>query len=232
MATDRWNRLRAWTGGFGTARRIESSSASSHRRAMDQSACAIGGQEARGLPRPRHGEPRHHDEHDAGDDPHRHQPAPPRTGVARHHPGVGSGARRWARPGSPGSGPGASLTILPPPSPGTDRAGQGSPDHRLHDRPVAAVPSRRLSPAPRRTAARSRAGSRRHPPVPPAPVRPRRRPPRRHRPRHAYGSAGANSSVSVAGATGGSPPWVTKIRVGRSGGMLNGISISIRPSVP
>ena len=45
----------------------------------------------------------------------------------------------------------------------------------------------------------------------------------------AYGSAGAKVSVSVAGATGGSPPAVTKIRVGRSGGMLNGISTEIRP---
>ena len=54
----------------------------------------------------------------------------------------------------------------------------------------------------------------------------------RARPRTAYGSAVSNVSVSVAGATGGSPPAVTKIRVGRSGGMLNGISIEIRPSVP
>ena len=45
-----------------------------------------------------------------------------------------------------------------------------------------------------------------------------------------YGSAVGNSSTSVAGATGGSPP-VRKMRVGRSGGMLNGISIEIRPSV-
>src|SRR5438093_5795366 len=36
MATERWNRLRAWTGGLGRARRIASRSASSQRRATDQ----------------------------------------------------------------------------------------------------------------------------------------------------------------------------------------------------
>ena len=64
-----------------------------------------------------------------------------------------------------------------------------------------------------------------------APARRRGRRRRTPRPRTAYGSAVSNVSVSVAGATGGSPPAVTKIRVGRSGGMLNGISIEIRPSV-
>ena len=47
-----------------------------------------------------------------------------------------------------------------------------------------------------------------------------------------YGSAVAKVSVSVAGATGGSPPAVTKTCVGRSGGMLNGMPIEMRPSVP
>jgi len=48
----------------------------------------------------------------------------------------------------------------------------------------------------------------------------------------AYGSATGISMTSVAGATGGSPPAVTSTRVERSGGMLNGISIVIRPVVP
>ena len=47
-----------------------------------------------------------------------------------------------------------------------------------------------------------------------------------------YGSAAGNSMTSVAGATGGSPPAVTKTWVGRSGGMLNGMPIEIRPAVP
>ena len=47
-----------------------------------------------------------------------------------------------------------------------------------------------------------------------------------------YGSFVGKVSVSVAGATGGSPPAVTNTRVGRSGGMLNGISIDSRPSLP
>src|SRR2546423_7034789 len=45
IATDTWNRLRAWTGGFGSARRIASSNASSQRRATDAVAWyAPGGQ--------------------------------------------------------------------------------------------------------------------------------------------------------------------------------------------
>ena len=78
MAADRWNRLRAWTGGFGTARRIESSSASSHRRAMDQSGCAIGGQEgAAGSHGRATASPAITQDHGADDDPQRHEPAPP-----------------------------------------------------------------------------------------------------------------------------------------------------------
>ena len=47
-----------------------------------------------------------------------------------------------------------------------------------------------------------------------------------------YWSAVGNVSVWVAGATGGSPAAITWIRVGRSDGMLNGMSAAIRPSVP
>src|SRR2546427_12612859 len=44
VATERWNRLRAWTGGFGRERRIASSRASSQRRATDHEGwSAIGG---------------------------------------------------------------------------------------------------------------------------------------------------------------------------------------------
>ena len=38
--------------------------------------------------------------------------------------------------------------------------------------------------------------------------------------------------TSMSGATGGSPPAARRMRVGRSGGMLNGISTSSRPAVP
>src|SRR2546427_11252311 len=56
VATERWNRLRAWTGGFGRERRIASSRASSQRRATDHEGwSAIGGHAARHPPRPRAG---------------------------------------------------------------------------------------------------------------------------------------------------------------------------------
>ena len=47
-----------------------------------------------------------------------------------------------------------------------------------------------------------------------------------------YGSAAVEGDRLGVGATGGSPPAVTKTRVGRSGGMLNGISTEMRPVVP
>ena len=47
-----------------------------------------------------------------------------------------------------------------------------------------------------------------------------------------YGSAAGTSMISRSGATGGSPPAARTMRVGRSGGMLNGISTSSRPAVP
>src|SRR5437764_8614831 len=40
IATDRWNRFRAWTGGFGSERRIAPSAASSQRRATLQTFCS------------------------------------------------------------------------------------------------------------------------------------------------------------------------------------------------
>ena len=44
-----------------------------------------------------------------------------------------------------------------------------------------------------------------------------------------YGSRGRNLEDVMPGATGGSPPAARTSRVGRSGGMLNGISTSRRP---
>ena len=44
--------------------------------------------------------------------------------------------------------------------------------------------------------------------------------------------AGPPASTLCRASPNGSPPAVTKTRVGRSGGMLNGISIDRRPSVP
>ena len=48
----------------------------------------------------------------------------------------------------------------------------------------------------------------------------------------AYWSAGGTSIISMPGSIGGGPPTARINRVGLSGGMLNGISTSSRPSVP